>query len=73
MILISCPSLPDCQLLVHVAVGPVAGSDALVLRQLEVLLPDAPVLTHLDNLLALLDTQQVWDDEALKQVLLPQR
>ena len=58
--------LPDCQLLVDIAVGPVAGPDTLVLRHLEVLLPDAPVLAQLDDLLALLNTQQVGDNETLE-------
>ena len=62
-----CHPIPDCQLLVDVAVGPVASSDALVLRYLEVLLPDAPVLTFLDDLLALLNTEKVGDNEALEK------
>ena len=53
-------SLPDCQLLVDIVLSPVAGPYALVL------LPDAPVLAHLDDLLALLNTQQVGDDKALE-------
>ena len=53
-------SLPDCQLLVDIVLSPVAGPYAPVLP------PDAQVLAHLDDLLALLNTQQVGDDEALK-------
>ena len=68
ILLLPCHPLPDGQFLVDVAVSPVAGPDALVLSNLEVLLPDAPVLAQLDDLLTLLDTQQVRDNEALKRI-----
>ena len=61
---------PNGQLLVGVVVGPVAGPQSLVHRNLDVLLPDAPALAHLDHILALLSTQQVRDDKALNDCVL---